>query len=188
MKIFLQAARPLLSDLLATLVFAGMLAATHDARAAAGLALASGLVQLAWSWRAGRAIGALQWVSLGLVVVFGAMTFVTRDARFMMFKPTLIYAIVAGAMLERGWMLRYIPPEGLAHIPEPLVVRWGYAWAALMALTAGLNAAIAGLGGFAAWTLFISVFPLASKATLFLVQYAHLHHAAVRRARQARAA
>jgi intracellular septation protein A len=182
MKIFLQAARPLAADLAATLVFAAVAGATHSARAAAALALATGLGQLGWAWRMRRRVGALQWVSLGLVAVFGAATLVTHDARFMMIKPTVIYAVVAAAMLERGWMIRYLPAAALGRVPEALVVRWGYGWAGLMAATAVLNAAVALAAGFAVWALFVGVFPLASKLALFAVQYAHMRLAAARRA------
>jgi intracellular septation protein A len=185
MRIFFAAARPLLWDLLASLVFAAVAATTGDPRVAAAVALFAGLAQLAWVRGRGRTVGALQWVSLGLVVVFGAATFVTRDPRFMMFKPTLVYLVVAGTMLERGWLRRYMPAAVAHFVPDGLVVGWGYVWAGLMALTAALNAVVALTAGFAAWTAFIGVFPLASKAALFAVQYVHLRRAARRRVLEA---
>lgn len=186
MKMFVQAARPLLSDLLATLVFAAAAALTRSAVVAAGLAMAVALVQLALAWRAGRGVGALQWLSLGLVMVFGAASVATHDLRFVMFKPTLVYAVVAAAMLQRGWMTRYMPAVVLAHVRPGVIEAWGYVWAGLMALTAALNAVVAGFAGVAAWGLFIGVFPLASKAGLFLLQYGAIRVAAVRRARAGR--
>ena len=35
-------------------------------------------------------------MSLGLVVVFGGASLVTHDPRFIMLKPTLIYAVIGG--------------------------------------------------------------------------------------------
>jgi len=185
MKNLFLAARPLLIDLLATLVFTVAAAITHSPRTAAALALAVGLIQLGWALATRRHVGALQWVSLGLVAVTGAATFVTQDARFLMFKPSVIYLVVGASMLERGWMKRYLPPRAQLHVPDRMVVASGYVWAGLMALTAGLNALVAVFAGFRAWALFIGVFPAASKAALFLVQYAVMRVAGGRAARAA---
>jgi len=182
MKIFRQAARPLLSDLLSTLIFAGVAALSRSPLAATVVALTIGLLQLAWAWRARRPIGALQWISLGLVAVFGATSVLAHDARLIRFKPTIVYAIVAAAMLERGWMRRYMPAEALVYAPGRAIVGWGYAWAALMALTAALNAGFAAFASLAAWGLFIGLFPLGSKVALFLVQYVAIRRAVVRNA------
>ena len=183
MPMLLAAARPLLLDLLATFIFAGAAALTHSLLLAAGLALAGGLAQLAWSALRRRPVGALQWVSLALVVVFGCASLVTHDPRVLMFKPTLVYALVGAAMLEPGWMRRYVPPAALARLPTGRLAAWGYAWAGLMGLTAALNAAFALFAGVAAWAGFMAVFPLASKSALFAVQYAAMRAEAVRRAR-----
>lgn len=185
MRILLRAAGPVLADLAATLAFAGVVAITGSPLAAIALGLATGLVQIAWTWRSGRAPGALQWVSLGLVAVFGAATLVTHDLRFMLFKPTLVYAVVAAAMLQRGWMKRYMPAEALVLAPQGQIEAWGYAWAGLMAATAVLNGLFAVFADVRTWALFVGVFPLASKAGLFLVQYVTMRVAARRRFRTA---
>ena len=35
-----------------------------------------------------------QWISLGLVLVFGGATLLTHNARFMMFKPSIVYLLI----------------------------------------------------------------------------------------------
>ena len=89
-----------------------------------------------------RAVAPLQWASLGLVLVFGAAALLTHDARFLMAKPTLVYAIVGAVMLQRGWMLRYLPPAAEGYGERYMIV-FGYAWSGLMFLTAGLNLVVA---------------------------------------------
>ena len=54
----------------------------------------------------------MQWMSLGLVIVFGSATLLTHNPRFMMAKPTIIYVLIGAAMMQRGWMLAYMPPAG----------------------------------------------------------------------------
>jgi len=186
MKNFLLAARPLIMDFISVLIFMAVTAATHNPFLATGIAMAAGVVQIAWLMATRRPIGAMAWVGLGLVAVSGAATLLSHDPRFMMFKPTLIYAIVGAAMLKRGWMLTYMPPIVRERVAESGIVRWGYAWSALMFATGVLNAAAAMDGDVTRWGLIMTIVPLASKALLFLLQYAAIHRA-VRRSVKASA-
>src|SRR3546814_18882362 len=95
-----------------------------------------------------------------------------------MIKPTIVYLIVAAAMLRRGWMNRYIPPEQVAEVGD-VMDRFGFVWAGMMAATAIANLVIA-IAFTPWWPLFIGVFPLASKVRLFAVHFAVAHY--VRRA------
>jgi hypothetical protein len=74
-------------------------------------------------------------------------------------------------MLQPGWMMRYLPPEGLRYLPRSLIVGGGYAWATLMALTAALNLYFAFQTNAATWAAFLAIFPMASKLTAFAVHY-----------------
>lgn len=183
MPILLQAAWPILSDLAATLFFVGVAAATHNPLFATAVALVVASVQLVWTLARRKSVGALQWMSFGLVAVFGTASLITRDPRFIMFKPSLIYLVVGGVMLKRGWMLRYIP-ERVRHLFDPaLIVRWGYVWAGLMLVTAALNAGFAVSTSFATWSRFIVAFPPASKILLFAAQYLNMRLSARARLR-----
>jgi intracellular septation protein A len=166
----LNAFRPLAADLLSTLFFVVLINVTHDVMLATGVAMAVGVAQIAWLKIKGRPIAALQWMSLVLVISMGAATLLTQDARFVMFKPTIVYLVIGVVMLQRGWMNRYMPPVVLENGPD-LPTRFGYVWAGLMFATAAANAVVALTMGMAAWSVFIAVFPLASKLTLFPVQY-----------------
>jgi intracellular septation protein A len=181
--ILLQAARPLLIDFAATLFFVVIAALTHDPLLATGVALLVAAAQLGWAFARRRRVGALQWLGFGLIVVFGSASLLTHDPRFMMFKPSVIYLLVGAVMFQRGWMLRYIPERALPWIGESSIVRWGYAWAALMLATAALNVYFALFASFPAWSRFVAIFPVASKAALFAVQYSAIR-ASVRGARQ----
>jgi intracellular septation protein len=132
MSDLLNAMKPLAWDFLSTIIFAGLIAAHVDPRLATALAVGVGVAQVAGMKALGRRIDLLQWAALGLTLVFGTASLVTHDPRFVMAKPSLIYAAIAVVMLKRGWMLRYLPDVARAHGAD-LMTGWGYAWSGLMA-------------------------------------------------------
>lgn len=165
----MHALRPMAWDFLSTIVFAGLTVLHLDPRVATAVALGVGLGQAGVMWASGRRIELLQWAGLGLTAVFGAASLITHDPRFIMAKPSIIYAAVAAVMLKRGWMVRYIPAVAQGHA-EDLMIGWGYAWSALMAATALANLATA-VWFTPQWPAFIAVVPLTSKLALFAVQF-----------------
>ena len=179
MNNLLYAARPLISDFFPTIVFAVLVAMKVDVRIATAAALLVGVAQVAIQRLLKRKIELLQWASLGLVVVFGTLGILTSDPRFLMAKPTIIYLAVGAVMLKRGWMLRYMPPIAREH-GEPLMIAFGYVWAALMGLTALANLFVA-VTMPSRWPAFIAVVPLVSKLALFAVQYATVRYYVRRR-------
>lgn len=181
MKNLVHAVRPLANDLFSSLLFAGLLAAGVNAQTATLIAMATGLAHVGLWLMLRKPIAALQWASLGLVLVFGTAGLFLHDPRFLMAKPTVIYLILAVVMLKRGWMLRYLPPIA-AGWGDRLMIAYGYVWAGLMALTAAANLAIAILAP-AYWPLFKAVWPLASKLALFAMQYAHIRASTIRQVR-----
>ena len=187
MKNLLFSVRPLALDLVSTLVFVALSAITHDVFLATGVAVAAGAVRVAWLKLRGQHVNAMQWMSLGLVVVTGAATFLTKDPRFMMAKPSIVYALVGAAMLERGWMLPYLPPIARQHLDDSVMIRWGYVWAGLMFVTAMLNGTVALTASLAVWSLFIAIFPAASKIILFAVHFASVKAQTIRNARRSAA-
>lgn len=182
MKNLLFAIRPLALDLMSTLLFVVISALTHNPMLATGVAIAAGVGRIIWLRLKRQPINAMQWMSLGLVIVFGGATLLTHNPRFMMAKPTVIYLLIGAAMMQRGWLLPYMPPAGRG-LADEIMIRWGYVWAGLMFATAALNAAFALLASFAVWSMFIAVFPVASKIALFAVQYLSIRRIAVRRYR-----
>lgn len=183
MKNFLFAVRPLALDLMSTLLFVTLSALTHNPLLATGVAMAAGVSRVMWLRMNGRPINAMQWTSLGLVIVFGAATLITHNPRFMMAKPTVIYLLIGASMLQRGWMLPYMPPQGRQYVGDEVLTGWGYVWAGLMFITAALNAGFALMASFAVWSMFIAVFPAVSKIALFAVQFLAIRRMAIQRHR-----
>lgn len=163
----LQSARVVFGDLSGTLVFALLLALGVPVliATAAGIVVAAGGVGLSIARR--KPVGALQWLSLVLVLLSGAATLATSDPRYVMAKPSVIAAVVGLFMLRPGWLARYIPAETERYIAD---VTWlfGFAWAGLMFLTAALNLLVV-LRYPDHWLAFLATFPALSKLLLFTV-------------------
>jgi intracellular septation protein A len=159
----------LVTDLLGSILFAVLLAFNVEAALAAGVGIAVSLGVVLAQVLLRKPVAALQWASLALVLFAGAATMLTHDPRFVMMKPTLIYVVLGLVMLRRGWMTRYIPPIAVGRV-EDVAVFFGYVWSALMFATAAANFAVA-MWFTSAWVAFVGLAPMASKATLFAVQY-----------------
>ena len=183
MKNLMYSIRPLLMDFASTAVFIAVSAATHNPLLATLVAIGVGISQVAFQLVTRRPVALMQWAGLFLVVVFGSATLISHDPRFMMVKPTLIYAAVGTIMLKPGWIWRYVPPAGQQRLSHAHIVAWGYVWSGLMFLTAALNLGVALTMSLAAWSLFMAIFPVVSKIGLFAVQYAALRSSAMKAVR-----
>ncbi len=186
MRILLHAGKFLALDMASTLFFLALFAVTHNIPLSVALGMVLGVAQIGWQLAARRPIDTLQWMSLALVMVSGAATLLTHDARFMMVKPTLIYLVVGVTMLKKGWMNRYLPPIALEAAPD-LGARFGYVWAGLMLFSAALNLVVAFNYDPLTWAGAMSIWAMGSKIALFLIQYAVMRWVGGRRRRAERA-
>jgi intracellular septation protein len=161
----------LVEDFLSAFVFLGFYLATGNLPLAVGVAMATGAAQFARAkWR-GRRIEAMQWLSLALVIVLGAVTLITNDSRFMMAKPSLIHFAVGAVMLRPGWMDRYLPPIVKENLPYRIIVLTGYAWAGLMFVLGLANLYVAANYSPLVWGYFLSIGATGAKIVAFFAQY-----------------
>ncbi len=66
---------------------------------ATAVAIVATILQIAWiRWRTGR-VETMQWLSLGVIVVFGGATLVAHSETFIKWKPTVLYWLMGGALL-----------------------------------------------------------------------------------------
>jgi intracellular septation protein A len=182
----LRSARLLVSDLASTLLFLVVLLATKDLILAVALGVGLGVLQIGWLMARRQKIDTMQWLSIGLVVVSGAATLLTSDARFVMLKPTVIYCIVGAYMLRPGWMNRYLPPIAVQTVADVAYV-YGFVWAGLMFGSAALNVVLALTLDPVTWSAAMSIWGIVSKVALFLIQYATMTMIGRRRGRAAAA-
>jgi intracellular septation protein A len=171
MKSLFEAGKLLLLDMASTLFFLVLYLLTKDIPLAVALGVALGIAQIGCELVRKRSIDTMQWMSLFLVVGAGTAALITDDPRFVMVKPSLIYAVVGIVMLKPGWMNRYLPAVAVTLVPDIAVI-FGFAWAGLMFASAALNMVVALNFNVVTWSAFMSAYAIISKAGLFLIQYA----------------
>jgi intracellular septation protein len=179
---FLNAAKLLLLDLASTLFFVAVFLLTHNTYLAIGLGVALGLAQIGIQFARKKPISTMEWLSLFLVIAAGTATLLTDDPRFVLFKPSVIYAIVGVVMLKPGWMNRYLPAIAQTVVPD-VAVAVGYLWAGLMFASAVVNAYVALTFSVATWALVMPTYGIVSKVVVFLAGFAALRLVARRRVR-----
>jgi intracellular septation protein len=171
-KGLLTAFRPLVFDMASSLFLVVLLALHADVLVATVASIALGFVQIIYLRVQHLPVARLQIASLGLVLLFGVAGLVFNDIRFLMAKPTIIELVIAAVMLQRGWMLRYLPPSAAGY-GEDLMITWGYVWAGFMMLLAVTNLAVA-IWFSARWVTYKATAPTFGPLVLFLIQYASM--------------
>ena len=65
---------------------------------ATAIAIAATVVQIGWVWFKHKKVEPMQWVTLGVIVVFGGATLILHNETFIKWKPTVLYWLFAGAL------------------------------------------------------------------------------------------
>jgi intracellular septation protein len=177
----LRAFKPLAADFLSTIIFIAVLEITDNVVLSTAVGIATGVIQFLWYWYRGQKIEIMQWASLALVIVLGSATIYTQDARFMMIKPSIAGFAVAGVMLKRGWQNRYLPPVVQQYVSPGLLIAWGYIWSALYFVLAAANLFVAFRFDRQVWETFTAFVPTIAPLALFVIQYATMRMAVMRR-------
>jgi intracellular septation protein len=107
---------------------------------------------------------------------------ITSDPRFVMVKPSVIYLIVGIVMLNPGWMNRYLSPVAIELVPDIAFIS-GFVWAGLTFFSADLNLIVAFNFSVVAWSAWMLVYAIVSKALLFLIGFATMRTIGGRRRR-----
>lgn len=179
MSRFGYAVRYFANDMFPMLLFLVLFMTTKDIMLATGFGIVVGLGQVAYALTRRQPIGALQWASLGLVALFGTATLLTRDPRFVMFKPTAVQLILGAVMLRPGWMERYVSAAE-RDAARPLLTAFGFVWAGLMFLLAALNVLLVVADDPLTWAKFHLFVPPISMIGLFLIQNVYMRIAGAR--------
>jgi intracellular septation protein len=171
MKNLFNAAKFLILDLASTIVFFVLFTVTHNVILSVIIGMVLGVGQIGLALAREQKIDTMQWMSLGLVLASGSATLLTHDARFVMFKPSIIYVVVGVVMLKPGWMNRYLPPIAQKTAGD-LATIFGFVWAGLMFVSAALNLVLVLNLNVMTWGAVMSAWGIGSKIALFLIQYA----------------
>jgi len=109
---------------------------------ATGVAIVASILQIIWiHWKHGRA-GITNWLSLVIIVVFGGATLLLQDKTFIMWKPTVLYALFGGILTvgKVGFGRDLLAPlmKGVV-LPAPVWTRLTWAWVAFFAFMGVAN-------------------------------------------------
>ncbi len=66
---------------------------------ATGVAIVATIAQIAWIRYSTGKVEPMQWLSLGVIVLFGGATIVSQSDTFIKWKPTVLYWLMGGALL-----------------------------------------------------------------------------------------
>lgn len=179
--------RQLFVDFFSTIVFLAVYAATGDILIATGVAIAGAIGQFIHARVKQQKLDIMTWASLGLVVVLGGATLLTKDPRFVLIKPSIAHFAIGAIMLRKNWMLRYSPPMVRDNIPHLATIA-GYAWAALMFVLGAGVIAVAMTGDVKLWAFYVAVIAVGAKVLAFGIQYVIFRIAITRKLRAAAAA
>jgi intracellular septation protein A len=179
--------RQLFVDFFSTIVFLAVYAATGNILIATGVAIAGAVGQFIRARIKQQKLDIMTWASLGLVVVLGTATLLTKDPRFVLIKPSIAHFAIGAIMLRKDWMLRYSPPMVRDNIPH-LATMAGYAWAVLMFVLGAGVIAVAMTGDVKLWAFYVAVIAVGAKILAFAIQYVVFRIVITRKLRAAAAA
>lgn len=110
---------------------------------ATGVAIAATVVQMVWLRMHHGRIEPMQWLSLGVIVVFGGATLLAHSEAFIKWKPTVLYWLMGGALLVGQLVFRKNLIQrlmgGQMELPEPAWRAMNWSWILFFAIMGALN-------------------------------------------------
>ncbi|MDD2893101.1 MAG: septation protein A [Halothiobacillaceae bacterium] len=114
---------------------------------ATAVAIAASLILVAYTWWRSRKLEPMQLVSLGLIVVFGGATLWLQNPLFIMWKPSILYILFAGAFLGSQFIGEKTLVErmmgSMMTAPQAIWRRVNVAWVSFFIVLAVLNLYVA---------------------------------------------
>jgi intracellular septation protein len=116
-------------------------------QAATLAALCATALQVGWLKLRRQTVTPMQWFSLGILILFGGATLLHHDARFIQWKPTALYGLMAAGLVLAPRITRRNPLQALLgaqiQLPEPVWRRLTHAWVIFFIGLATLNLYVA---------------------------------------------
>jgi intracellular septation protein len=116
----------------------------YDIYAATAVLMAATVIQMGLIYAIDRKLQMMHKITLLLILVFGAFTLVLHDDRFIKWKPTVLYAVMAIALAVAVWgfrknFLKLLLGSQL-DLPDAVWHRLNVAWVVYAAFMALINA------------------------------------------------
>jgi intracellular septation protein len=111
------------------------------------------LVQIGWVYARHKRVDKILWVSLALVICFGGLTLIFRNADFIKWKLTVLYWFMAGSMVVASFFKKntirlmmqdkLVSSEAPLELPEAVWFRLNLAWIGFLISMGFLNLYVA---------------------------------------------
>lgn len=130
----------------------------HDIYVATAVLMAATFVQTGLIYAIDRKLQALHKVTLVLVIVFGVLTLVLQDERFIKWKPTVLYASMAIVLGAALWIWKKNFLQALLgsqlSLPKGVWHRLTVVWIGYFLFMAAINGYVAAFYSTEAWVNF----------------------------------
>lgn len=130
----------------------------HDIYTATAVLMVATVVQTGIMYGLDKRLQTMQKVTLGLVLVFGALTLLLQDERFIKWKPTVLYASMAIVLAAALWVwkknfLQMLLGSQLS-LPDGVWARLTVIWVGYFLFMAALNGYVAAYYSTEEWVNF----------------------------------
>jgi len=139
----------------------------YDIYIGTAVLMAATVVQMGVIYAIDRKLTAMHKITLALILVFGTLTLVLHDERFIKWKPTVLYAAMAIGLGVAVWVYKKNFLKALLGsqltLPESVWMRLNVLWVGYSAFMATINGYVAAYFSTEAWVNFKIwgyVFPL----------------------------
>ncbi|MEJ7688857.1 MAG: septation protein A [Variovorax sp.] len=130
----------------------------YDIYTATGVLMAATVLQMGIIWFSERRLQPMQKATLVLILLFGSLTLVLQDDRFIKWKPTVLYGVMAIALAIALWGFRKNFLKMLLgaqlELPPQIWGRLNVAWIGYCVFMAAINAYVAANFTTDAWVNF----------------------------------
>ena len=140
----------------------------YDIYVGTGVLMAATVAQMALIYLMDRKLQAMHKITLALVLIFGTLTLVLHDDRFIKWKPTVLYAAMAIGLAIAVWVMKKnflkLLLGSQMELPDPVWHRLNVIWVAYCVFMALTNAYVAAYFSTETWVnfkLWGYAFPLA---------------------------
>ena len=130
----------------------------YDIYIGTAVLMAATVLQMSLIYAIDRRLQGMHKITLALILIFGTLTLVLHDERFIKWKPTVLYAAMAIALAVAVWLykknfLKMLLGSQLS-LPEPVWMRLNLVWVVYCAFMAALNGYVAAFYSTEAWVNF----------------------------------
>jgi intracellular septation protein len=107
------------------------------------VAIVAAVIQISYVKLRGRKVDLMLWISASVITIFGCLTIYYHNANFIMWKPTIIYWLQAGAFLVallvfKKNLIQEVMQEQI-KLPDPIWTRLCVAWICFFTAIGALN-------------------------------------------------